>query len=91
MRGVMVLLALVAVLAALVAVGCSHSSQDVNDGGPPPCPTLEAGDQCGPGTPACFDCVQGNGFNCYCEADSGTDPYADAAIWYCLGTGYTCQ
>jgi hypothetical protein len=91
MRAVMVVLALLAVLSALIAVGCSHSSGDVDDGGPPPCQALEAGAQCGAGTPTCFQCVAGNGFDCSCESDSGTDPYTDASIWFCVGTGYTCH
>jgi hypothetical protein len=52
---------------------------------------LEAGASCELGGPLCFECNNGDGFQCSCETDSGADPNTpDAAIWFCVGTGYTC-
>jgi hypothetical protein len=86
---------LLAVLALLV-VGCSHSSSggnddDGNEAGYPACPSgLEAGAPCELGGPLCFECANGDGFDCACSSDSGLEG-PDAAIWFCVGTGYTCQ
>ena len=84
------------VLAALVTVGCGHSSGGAGgggfDSGLPTCAVdLEAGASCELGGPLCFECNNGDGFQCSCETDSGADPNTpDAAIWFCVGTGYTC-
>jgi hypothetical protein len=81
---------------ALFAAGCSHSAasagnDDGNEAGYPACAVdVEAGAACAPGTGACFSCSQGNGFDCLCEADSGLEA-PDATVWFCVGTGYTCQ
>jgi hypothetical protein len=80
---------------ALAATACSHSTASAgNDGdeaGYPGCPgDLEAGAPCTVGAPECFSCTSGDGFYCGCETDSGVEG-PDAAIWVCLGTGYTCQ
>ena len=82
-------------LLALASVACSHSSSsagnDGNEGGYPECPaSLEAGSPCELGAPLCFECSSGDGFDCSCTTDSGLEG-PDAAVWFCLGTGSTCQ
>ena len=47
--------------------------------------------------PSCMGCdklspsdVAGVGYTCTCE-DAGLVPQQDAALWGCIGTGFTCQ
>jgi hypothetical protein len=86
-------------LVALLGVGCSHSTasagNDGNEAGYPACSgDLEAGAPCDLSAPECFNCASGNGLDCSCTTNgalqNGVEP-ADAAIWWCVGTGYTCQ
>jgi hypothetical protein len=82
-------------VAALVSVGCGHSSSSAGgggfDSGLPTCSgEPEAGAACTAGVPRCFDCVSGDGFECSCEDDSGLVAEDAGAIWVCVGTGYTC-